>query len=151
LFYAGYRTEVGHFMLNAKFHDGNDDYIARRSGWHVVTPRRGDVDELPPNVVQALVARLIPNEVSRNFDFSPFGPRGRIPYMVTDCDIATGRNVHNYPEAGTIVYDPEDYLEPINSTECRFKVGSGLHSGRGFLSTIATHYHRDKTGFCDPR
>jgi hypothetical protein len=54
--------------------------------------------------------------------------------------------------AGTIVYGPDDYLEKISETQCRFKIQRSDvgRFGMKFLSKIAVHIKRDRIGFCDP-
>jgi hypothetical protein len=169
LFYAnaGSVRGVGDFMLKAKLRQ-EGEYLNTDYTWHRVVPNFEKVDEIPWEVAPALIRRIRAVSAFATSECQPslFSP-SRLVYMVNDCDLATGRNEHNYPSiefeiyqqtehmqppirTGSIVYDPVDYLEPFSDSQCRFRVGRGFRFGPQFLSSIAVHFTVGRIGFCDP-
>jgi len=109
-----------------------------------------DSDVIPIRVANELFDILLP-DVSLS----------DIPDYLEDCDLVNG----NYPSIhfrilesidnqhkGTIVYGPDDYLEPMRDGRCRIKVKAGFVPlfGPNFFSKISTHFTSDRIGFCDP-
>jgi len=86
--------------------------------------------------------------------------------VLDNCDLVNG----NYPSihfrfmelrdnvyfhVGTIVYGPEDYLEPIGGGRCRVILEWSSDNvyptfGHNFLKKIAINFKSDQVGFCDP-
>jgi hypothetical protein len=124
--------------------------INHRETNHVVPDISFDII---PGPVGSRLMNLLSPQLSSNI----------IPEYLDNCDLQNG----NYPSIhfrvfrspdddqnfrGTIIYGPDDYLEPPVNGRCRFKIrNTGLASfGLNFLSKIAVHFDSRTIGFCDP-
>jgi hypothetical protein len=109
-------------------------------------------DSFPDHVIEQL-----------NRYINPGGSSPRLPTTIENCNLseypAIGFRIgefnsdSQFQHIGNVIYAPDDYMEYVSDTDCRFKIRNsetGGVFGVNFLSKVAVHLRPDRIGFCDP-
>jgi hypothetical protein len=111
-----------------------------------------EYDYLPTDALSSISNFFMPRRWSNGF-----------PDILYYCNLETGGYPYieirlsepeqsEYIDKRTIIYDPDDYLEPLQGGRCRFKIRESHKPrfGLNFLAIIATHFKSNQISFCDP-
>jgi hypothetical protein len=109
-------------------------------------------DSFPEHVIDQLTRYI-----------NPGGSSPRLPTTIENCNLseypAIGFRIgefnsdSQFQHIGNVIYAPDDYMEYVSDTDCRFKIRyseTGGVFGENFLSKVAVHLRPDRIGFCDP-
>jgi hypothetical protein len=122
--------------------------VGTESDFHIynLDSTAGEYDTLPPQVVENLLDILRPNRLDDDLpeylDQCDIESRElpSIRFQFVDADLV--QNQSEFVNIGSIVYEPNDYLEQLEGHRCRVKIrkSTNVRFGLNFISEIAIHF-----------